>query len=68
VTLPADTDAALVREKCLVCHDADLIAQQRLTEGGWSRELDKMTRWGTSLTDEERRRLLGYLVRHFPPR
>lgn len=66
--LPADDDAALVRQKCLVCHDADLIAQQRLNEGGWSRELDKMIRWGAALTDDERRRLLGYLVRHFPPR
>jgi hypothetical protein len=27
-----------------------------------------MVRWGASLTDDERRRLLGYLVRHFPPR
>ena len=42
--------------------------QQRLNEAGWSREIDKMTRWGASLADEERRRLLGYLVRHFPPR
>lgn len=65
---PDDADTPLVRQKCLVCHDADLIAQQRLSEAGWSRELDKMTRWGASLTDEERRRLLGYLARHFAPR
>lgn len=66
--LPTDDDSALARQKCLVCHDADLIAQQRLTESGWSRELDKMARWGASLTDDERRRLLGYFVRHFAPR
>jgi hypothetical protein len=68
LALPADPDTMLVRQKCLVCHDADLIAQQRLNEAGWSRELDKMTRWGASLGDEERRRVLEYLVRHFPPR
>lgn len=68
LALPIDADTALVRQKCLVCHDADLITQQRLDEGGWSRELDKMARWGASVTDEERRRLFGYLVRHFPPR
>jgi len=68
LALPGDEDTALVREKCLVCHDADLIAQQRLNEAGWSRELDKMARWGASATDDERRRLLGYLVRHFPLR
>jgi DMSO/TMAO reductase YedYZ molybdopterin-dependent catalytic subunit len=67
--LPADdADTALVRQKCLGCHDADLIAQQRLNDAGWSREIDKMTRWGASLADDERRRLLGYLVRHFAPR
>ena len=66
--LPTDADTGLVRQKCVVCHDGDLIAQQRLNEAGWSREIDKMTRWGASLTDEERRRLLDYLVRHFPPR
>jgi DMSO/TMAO reductase YedYZ molybdopterin-dependent catalytic subunit len=68
LALPTDTDSALARQKCLVCHDADLIAQQRLNDAGWSRELDKMARWGASITDDERRRLLGYLVRHFPPR
>ena len=68
LTLPAGDDSALVGQRCLVCHDADLIAQQRLNEAGWSRELDKMARWGASFTDDERRRLLGYLVRHFPPR
>jgi DMSO/TMAO reductase YedYZ molybdopterin-dependent catalytic subunit len=68
LTLPPGDDSALVSQRCLVCHDADLIAQQRLNEAGWSRELDKMARWGASFTDEERRRLLGYVVRHFPPR
>ena len=67
-TLPSDVDTALARQKCVVCHDADLIAQQRLNETGWSRELDKMSRWGATVTDDERRRLLTYLVRHFPPR
>ena len=66
--LPPDADASLVRQKCLLCHDADLITQQRLNEAGWSRELDKMIRWGASLTDDERSRLLSYVVRHFPPR
>jgi DMSO/TMAO reductase YedYZ molybdopterin-dependent catalytic subunit len=66
--LPSDSDVSLVRQKCLVCHDADLIAQQRLSEAGWSREIDKMIRWGASLTDDERGRLLGYVVRHFPSR
>jgi len=66
--LPPDADVSLVRQTCVVCHDADLIAQQRLSEAGWSREIDKMIRWGASITDDERGRLLGYLIRQFPPR
>lgn len=67
-TLPTDGDTTLMRQKCIICHDADLIAQQRLDEAGWSRELDKMTRWGASLTDEERGQLLRYVTKYFPPR
>jgi DMSO/TMAO reductase YedYZ molybdopterin-dependent catalytic subunit len=68
LALPIDADTALVRQKCGGWHHAQINAQQRLNEAGWSREIDKMTRWGASLADEERRRLLGYLVRYFPPR
>jgi hypothetical protein len=60
-----DPAAALLRSKCTVCHGTDLISQQRLSEQGWSRELDKMTRWGTSLTDPERSQLIELLARRF---
>jgi DMSO/TMAO reductase YedYZ molybdopterin-dependent catalytic subunit len=66
--LPVEDTTPLVQQKCLVCHDADLIVQQRLTEVGWSRELDKMMRWGADMSDRERTRLLDYFVRHFPQR
>ncbi len=66
--LPVDDDTPLVQRSCLGCHQADLITQQRLGEAGWSRELDKMARWGANVPDAERRRLLEYFVRHFPAR
>jgi hypothetical protein len=66
--LPIDSATALVKQKCLACHDADLITQQRLTEAGWSRELDKMIRWGADVPDGDRDRLLEFLARHFPAR
>ncbi|HEU4390306.1 MAG TPA: hypothetical protein VFV34_21060 [Blastocatellia bacterium] len=58
----------MVRQKCTVCHETDLIAQQRLTRAGWTREVDKMIRWGTELTDSEREAAIGYLSLRFGPR
>jgi cytochrome c5 len=65
--LPDGDGAAVVRSRCLSCHGADLITSQRLGEAGWGREIDKMVRWGASVPDAERPRLLGYLSRHFAP-
>jgi mono/diheme cytochrome c family protein len=65
--LPAGLGAEIVRAQCLTCHQADLIRQQRLTRTGWQRELDKMTRWGASLTQTERDTALEYLAAHWPP-
>jgi len=39
-----------VRTKCLGCHQADLIAQQRMARDGWDREIAKMERWGVVLS------------------
>jgi mono/diheme cytochrome c family protein len=65
--LPASEGAEAVRARCLSCHGADLITSQRLSEAGWGRELDKMVRWGASVTDAERPQLVAYLATHFAP-
>ena len=44
-------------------HSLRLIHSQRLSRGGWTRELDKMASWGTKYTDREA--LLEYLVASF---
>ena len=67
-TLPAGEGREVVRAKCLVCHDAELIVQQRLTRPGWVRELEKMERWGAVLTAGERATAADYLAQHFPQR
>jgi hypothetical protein len=62
----ADQSAtAVLMPRCLVCHDARLIEQQRLTIAGWTRELDKMIGWGAMLTESERDLLARYLARKF---
>ncbi len=67
-TLPAGEGREVVRTKCLTCHDAELIVQQRLTRPGWVRELEKMERWGAVLTAGERATAADYLAQHFPQR
>lgn len=47
------------------CHGPNLIAQQRLDRNGWTRELDKMIRWGADVPATEREGLLDFLVRSF---
>jgi len=58
----------IFEEKCLVCHEADLTEQQRLSRQGWTREVEKMIRWGASVTDAEKEPLVDHLFKNFGPR
>jgi mono/diheme cytochrome c family protein len=66
-SLPEGAGAGVVRAKCLGCHEADMIVGQKLTRTGWSREIDKMVRWGAAVSDTEREPLVEYLATHFAP-
>jgi hypothetical protein len=50
------------RETCLICHDEDIIRQQRLTRVQWDREINKMTGWGARVEPQNRQTLLDYLI------
>jgi mono/diheme cytochrome c family protein len=65
--LPAAPGVELARAKCLGCHEADLIVAQRLARAGWIREIEKMTRWGARVSDEEKEKLADYFAAHFAP-
>lgn len=69
---PADSEisrrgAEILEAKCLICHESDLIKQQRLSPAGWTRELDKMIRWGADLSNDEKKTLVIYLAEKFSP-
>ena len=49
------------RSTCLVCHDEDIIRQQRLTRAQWDRELNKMIGWSARVRPEDREVFLDYL-------
>lgn len=64
----AQVGAATYKRVCLACHDADIIEQQRLSKIGWTRSVEKMMRWGATLTDAEKEPLVDYLFSRFPPK
>ena len=59
---------ASLRGACGVCHEMDVLRQQRLTRAQWDREIGKMTGWGAKVGDADRATLLDYLSSNFGPR
>jgi len=53
---------------CVVCHDDDIIRQQRLTRAQWDREINKMTGWGARVNAKDRNGFLDYLFSNYGPR
>lgn len=48
---------------CIACHSLRLIHSQRLSRATWSKEIDKMAKWGSKIQD--RQALLDYLVANY---
>lgn len=65
--LADDAGIGIVKSACLICHESDLIVQQRLSRAGWTREVDKMIRWGADVEPDEKQILIDYLSKHYPP-
>jgi cytochrome c5 len=65
--LPDSPGKALVTERCLLCHGAALIAQQRKDAAAWGRTVTQMRTWGTPIQDEDQTALVAYLTEHFGP-
>ena len=59
---------ALYQDRCIGCHEEDVIAQQRLNRGQWDREVTKMVNWGAKANDAEKKELVDYLLQRFGPR
>lgn len=66
--LPPGPMQEKARTACLACHDARIIVQQQLDRKAWTRNVDKMLRWGTVVAAEDREALIDYLAANFPPR
>jgi cytochrome c5 len=66
--LPPGPGAEVLKARCVSCHESDIITSQKLSLNGWTNSVNKMVRWGASITPEERAVLQPYLAQHFPPK
>jgi hypothetical protein len=65
--LPAGPVQAKVTTACLECHESRIIIQQRLSKGAWTKEVDKMIKWGAVVDPADRDSFIEYLSTNFPP-
>src|SRR5580698_7580208 len=65
--LPAGPAQAKVATACLECHESRIITQQRLSKAAWTKEVDKMIKWGALVEAADRESFIDYLSVNFPP-
>ena len=65
--LPPGPMPEKARTACLPCHTASIIVQQQLDRRVWTKEMDKMIRWGATVRATDREAILNYLATHFSP-
>lgn len=58
---------AFINARCTICHSSDLITQQQLDRSLWTKEVDKMIKWGAPVRPEEQKFLLDYLSAYYGP-
>ena len=65
--LPAGDMQNKARTACTACHEVNIVVQQRLSKAAWTKEVDKMVKWGAILNASDRDALIEYLSANFPP-
>ena len=65
--LPAGPMQGKATTSCMECHEARIILQQRLSKAAWTKEVDKMTKWGAVVDPADRDALIDYLSTNFSP-
>jgi hypothetical protein len=64
--LPVGPMQAKVQTACMRCHDSRIIEQQRLNKAAWTKEVDKMIKWGAVVDPGDRDAMIEYLNTNFP--
>ena len=65
--LPAGDLQEKAAAACLSCHEARIIVQQRLSKVAWTREVDKMVKWGAEVDPDDHDALIDYFSANFGP-
>jgi hypothetical protein len=50
---------------CTECHEARIVLQQRLSKAAWTKEVDKMIKWGAVVDASDHDALIDYLSTNF---
>src|SRR5437764_15168634 len=66
VELPPGPIQQKVRTACTECHEANIVVQQRLSKAAWTKEVDKMVKWGAVVDPADRDSFIEYLSTNFP--
>lgn len=65
--LPVGPMQAKATTACTECHEARIIVQQRLSKATWTKEVDKMIKWGAVVDAADHDALIDYLSANFNP-
>jgi hypothetical protein len=65
--LPSGSMQTKATAACTECHEARIILQQRLSKAAWTKEVDKMAKWGALVDPADRDALIDYLSTNFSP-
>src|SRR4029077_8477459 len=65
--LPSGPMQSKATTACTECHEARIILQQRLSKAAWTKEVDKMVKWGAVVDAGDRDALIDYLSTNFSP-
>ena len=65
--LPTGAMQAKATTACTECHEARIILQQRLSKAAWTKEVDKMIKWGAVVDASDHDALIDYLSANFSP-
>lgn len=63
--LPEGNLQAKAITACTECHEARIIVQQRLSKAAWTKEMDKMIKWGALVDPQDKDALIDYLSTNF---